>query len=372
MRKNSISVKIKKNGMKKKVIILYNKLFHYRIPIFNILAQYYDLTVVYSYPAKEEDVSQCQFNTIYVPIKKVGGLFFHKQSIKTLCKGFDVVIAYGQVTYVDYVKLSFVRRDYRLLSWSIGAPASYGRRYGEGSSTYYAIGDFIRKHFDALIFYSEKAKQMHIKRGFDEKQLFVANNTVKVEKIELNPIVKRNLLFIGTLYLEKGLLSLLNSYLEANETDNSIPKLIIVGGGEQLCLVKEWVKSNRLEEKIELLGPIYDRHEKARIFQQSLACISPDQAGLSVLESLGYGVPFITSKDAITGGESFNIHNNFNGILMDNVAVLKDIILDISNNREKYIKMGENAYSYYWKNRTPEIMAQGIQDAIEYTLTIKK
>lgn len=358
--------------MKKKVIILYNKLFHYRIPIFNLLAQNYDLTVVYSYPAKKEDVAQCQFNTIYIPIKKVGGLFFHKQSIKTLCKGFDVVIAYGQVSYVDYMKLAFGRRDFRLLFWSIGAPASYGRRYGEGSSTYYAIGDLIRKRADALIFYSNKAKEMHINRGFDEQQLYVANNTVKVEKIELNRVFKQNLLFIGTLYLEKGLQLLLNSYKEANNIDKSIPKLIIVGGGEQFSLVKDWVTTNHLEEKIELLGPIYDRQEKALIFQKSLACISPDQAGLSVLESLGYGVPFITSKDAITGGESFNIQNNYNGILMENVSELKDIILDISKDRDKYIKMGENAYSYYWTNRTPEIMAKGIEDAIEYSLTLKK
>lgn len=358
--------------MKKKVIILYNKLFHYRIPIFNLLAQKYDLTFVYSYPAKEEDLVQCQFKTIYVPIKKVGSLYFHKKSIKALCKDVDVVIAYGQVSYVDYMKLAFGRRDFKLLLWSIGAPASYGRRYGEGSSAYYAIGDFIRKRADALVFYSDKAKEMHINRGFDPKRLFVANNTVKVEKIELNPDLKQNLLFIGTLYLEKGLQLLLDAYKEANDIDNSIPKLFIVGGGEQFSLVKDWVLSNHLEEKIELLGPVYDRNEKAKIFQKSLACISPDQAGLSVLESLGYGVPFITSKDAITGGESFNIQNHYNGILMENVSELKDIILDISKDRDKYIKMGENAYSYYWTNRTPEIMAKGIEDAIEYSLTLKK
>lgn len=358
--------------MKKKVTILYNKLFHYRIPIFNLLAEQYDLTVVYSYPAKDEDISQYKFKTIYVPIKKVGNLYFHKQSIKALCKDVDVVIAYGQVSYVDYMKLAFGRRYFKLILWSIGAPASYGRRYGEGSSIYYAIGDFIRKRVDALIFYSDKAKEMHISRGFDANQLFVANNTVKVEKIELNAELKQNILFIGTLYLEKGLQSLLDSYKEANIVDSLIPRLIIVGGGDEFSLVKDWVVANHMEEKIELLGPIYDRNEKAKIFQKTLACISPDQAGLSVLESLGYGVPFITTKDAITGGESFNIQNNFNGILMESISELKDTILEVSRNRDKYIKMGENAYSYYWTNRTPEIMAKGIEDAIEYSLTIKK
>ena len=48
------------SNSKKKVLILYNKLFHYRIPIFNILADKYDLTVVYSYKANEKDLAQCK------------------------------------------------------------------------------------------------------------------------------------------------------------------------------------------------------------------------------------------------------------------------------------------------------------------------
>lgn len=354
--------------MKNKVIILYNKLFHYRIPIFNLLAQKYDLTVVYSYPAKEEDIAQCQFKTIYVPIKKVGSLFFHKQSIKGLCKEADAVIAYGQITYVDYMKLAFSRRNYKLLFWSIGAPASYGRHYGEASSIHYAIEDFFSKRADALIFYSEKAKEMHIGRGFDKDMLFVANNTVEVEKVDLTPNLKQNLLFIGTLYLEKGLQDLLEAYKAANEISPNVPVLKMIGGGQQLSIVKDWIKKHGLSNKIELLGPIYDPQKKAELFKHALACISPKQAGLSVLESMGYGVPFVTEKNAITGGEAFNIQSGVNGIMMENLSELKDVILDISNNREKYLLMGEKAYEHYWNYRTPENMSRGVEDAIEYVL----
>ena len=92
------------------------------------------------------------------------------------------------------------------------------------------------------------------------------------------------------------------------------------------------------------------------------------QAGLSVLESMGCGVPFITSENAITGGESFNIQHGVNGILMKNLGDLKNIILDISKDTSKYIKMGERAYRHYWECRKPQDMAQGIINAIEYTL----
>ena len=123
---------------------------------------------------------------------------------------------------------------------------------------------------------------------------------------------------------------------------------------------------NGLQDKIEMKGAIYDVHEKAKVICRAIACVSPFQAGLSVLECLGYGVPFVTCKDAITGGELFNIQNGKNGVLLDDAGELKDVILDMTNNKRKYIIMGENGYSYYWKYRTPEIMAQGLIDAIRF------
>ena len=51
---------------KKKVLVLYNKLFHYRIPIFNLLAEKYDLTVVYSIDSKFNP-DEVRFKTIQIP-----------------------------------------------------------------------------------------------------------------------------------------------------------------------------------------------------------------------------------------------------------------------------------------------------------------
>jgi len=94
--------------------------------------------------------------------------------------------------------------------------------------------------------------------------------------------------------------------------------------------------------------------------------ISPDQAGLTVLQSFGYGVPFVTHKDAITGGERLNIVNGENGILFDSFDEITDIIKDCSQNPEKYIEMGKNAKKYYNENRTINHMVSGFIDAIDF------
>ena len=171
----------------------------------------------------------------------------------------------------------------------------------------------------------------------------------------------------------KSLPILLEAYKEAYRQNKELVHLNIVGGGQPLPDVKKWVEENQMGEVIHVLGPIYDNEKKADIFQRSLACISPKQAGLSVLESMGYGVPFITDLNAITGGEAFNIKNGENGLRIENLDVDKmtAIVLDITVNKEKYIEMGNKAYEHYWTLCKPSDMAQGQLAAINYVINKK-
>ena len=160
----------------------------------------------------------------------------------------------------------------------------------------------------------------------------------------------------------------MENYKSALAIDKTLPVLNIIGGGEEFETVQTWINVNNMEKNIILHGPIFDVAQKAKFFQKAFACISPEQAGLSVLESMGYGVPFITGKDSITGGERLNITHGVNGVLLDNINQLQEIILDISKFPEKYIIMGQNAQDYYRRCRKPLDMANGLFDAIQYVL----
>ena len=354
---------------KPKVLILYNKLFHYRIPIWNLLANECELTVAYSYPAKEEDIKLCDFKTLYLPVVEIGRFVIHKENIYKLAKGFDVVICYEQASYLKYSSLAFRKsRPFKLIYWSLGAPASYKRKYGEANWFYYFVEDNIIKRGDAYVVYTPYAKQLGKNRGYNSDGIFVANNTVKVIREEYSSKGRENILFIGTLYLEKGLSQLLFSYKDAFQQNTAVPKLQIIGGGDEYEQIKKWINDNGLAEKIVMMGPIYNEEKKAELFAHAIACISPLQAGLSVLESMGYGVPYITSENAITGGEAFNIEHNVSGLRYPEDTKLTDVLLDITLCPEKYLSMGMKAYNHYWTNCTPEIMASGLQQSIEFVL----
>ena len=86
---------------------------------------------------------------------------------------------------------------------------------------------------------------------------------------------------------------------------------------------------------------------------------------------MGYGVPFISTKNAITGGELFNVHNGIDGVVMESEDELSAVVRDIAEHPQKYVTMGEKAKEFYDENRTPKHMAQGFWDAIQYVIKKK-
>lgn len=363
-----------KSVKKIKVLVLYNKLFHYRIPIFNLLAERYDLTVAYSLGKDGDIPSNVKFKTIHLDYYKCGRFILQKANMYKFCSNYDAVLLYGEIAWLKNTYLTLrTNRPFVIIPWSIGVSASYNHSF-DRKTIWSIFTYFIKRRADALVFYSDYPIKKYLDKGFSRDMLFVANNTVEVHQSSSDECVinKDSILFIGTLYMQKGIAFLLEEYLKAYNINNSIPTLNLVGGGKELDLVHMWVKKHNMEHKINVCGPIYDLKEKSNYFARAYATFSPIQAGLSVLESMGYGVPFVTTKTAITGGEIFNIENGINGILLDDCMQIHNVILDIASNPSNYIALGKNAQNHYKTSRKPIDMANGLSEAIEYAYFNKK
>ncbi len=351
-----------------KVIILYNKIFHYRIPVWNELAKLCDLTVTYSQgDGKVPNNMEVNFKIMYLPARNLKGILLQITNIRKLCRNYDAVIAYGNIAWLKYSTLPWFNKT-PVIYHTIGVSASYGKGFDEHKN-WDRIRSFFYSRADALAFYTDYPIKKYERMGIPKERMFVAPNTVAVSKIKAN-VKKNTILVIGTLYREKGIQLLLDVYKELRPSCN-LPLLNIIGTGPDYETIKKWIQDHKMQDLIVLRGAIFDIDEKARYFAQALACISPKQAGLSVLESMGYGVPFVTAKNAITGGEIFNVHNGVDGIIMESENDLLVVVRDISEHPEKYLSMGEKAKEFYDNNRTPSHMAQGFWNAIQYVLNKK-
>ena len=350
----------------KKVLFLTGKLQHYRIPIFNLIVKNYNINLTVAHSGEKMNDGSFLFIELILKERKIGPIIIHDNSLFNLCNSYDVVVAMFYLQRISFMKLVFIKdRKFKIIYWGIGVKASQKSKFDQPTILNY-FRYYIANKSDAMIFYSNYAKEKYISKGVINNKLFVMNNTVSISSVIKNQIQKHNIIFVGTLNKSKKIFRLLSNYRNTCEKYKNYPMLEIVGNGKEFVKVQKWISKNSIDEKIILHGSVFNEIELEIIFNRALVCISPGQAGLSVLKSFGYGVPFITSNDAITGGERLNIENGINGVLLNSRYDLKKVLVDIYFNPEKYIKMGNNAKKFYYDHRTPEQMAQGFIDAINY------
>jgi len=358
--------------MKKATVVIYlHQIRHYRIPIYRVLSKNFKITLITKDQTQVDLYKDEPFIVVYIPIIIVGPFLFHKINLHKFSSKFDVAIGLMNLRCLDILSLSLnLSLKTKLILWGIGVSASYEKNFDENTKL-----DFLRfwlfKKADALLFYTNYPVKKYVENGFRKDSLFIANNTVEVIETSNkdNSLIRDKLLFIGSLYPQKGINELLESYLSAFKSIGDIlNKLYIIGEGEEYDRIKNFIKVNNLNNQILLEGAIYDQKTLKDYFLSSILCISPKQAGLSVLMSMGYSSCFVTKFDAITGGEILNIKNNETGIIYNRDKELSEIIIRANDNPDKFIEIGKNAKHYYLKNRKPEHMAKGIEDAINFAL----
>lgn len=347
--------------IKKKVLLGYNYILHYRIPLFNLLAKKYDLTVLHS--GKEALTSNKLYKELIVPSKKVGPFQFQKGLLKEVNKEeYNVVILLFDVRWIyTIISIYFYNKKAKLILWGAWLTES-------------AIANKIRfaltKRADKSIFYTEKSRVDFVNKGVEDFKTIVANNTFDVgPRIKsYENLIKNRLLFVGSLDARKQNVELINAF---NNVLGKIPKnivLTVIGDGLEKDKLINLVDKLNLNERVEFTGRIEDPTVLKDYYKESILSVSYGQAGLSVLQSFGYGVPFLTKINAISGGEKTNIRNKENSLFCeDNITSLENSLISTCNDIDNARLMGKRAYEYYSKYCTIENMCQGFIDAIENT-----
>lgn len=349
------------NNEKIKVIIIGSETInHYRVELFNLLSDTYDVTI--AHPG--EPVTNAKFRQVKIDRQYLGSFISLKKL--PLLSNFQVVIFPFNIRIVTLYKLFLSRQKYRLLLFGIGVSASYANGY-DAKKRFDFIRRFFIKRSDGAIFYEHYPVTKYQSHSIDPCKLHVAYNTVIPPSLfQFSKKTFENFLFIGTLYKQKKIHDLLDAYLSLyKKIGSSIPKLEIVGDGEEYATVENWIHKNRLADKILLHGKLTDEEQLMPVFYRALVCISPGQAGLSVQKCFSYGTPFVTTKKAITGGELFSIIDRVNGFLYDgSVADLTNIMYSIWNGEIDIKEVSRKAHLFYTNFRTPEIWLAAFKKAI--------
>lgn len=340
--------------------ILDHRLMHYRVSFFEqLVARGYKVYVMHTGKVLEGKHS---FSQVRVGFKKFWGMEYRK--LPNL-SSFDIVVHMQNLRILNLWLLTLNPfKTYKVIHWGIGTSSAKGLSSRKSISSF--LRNFLAKFSSAQILYSSFPLELFSKKV--RAKTFIANNTIEnLFAADFSNSPKDSVLFIGTLNHRKGVDVLIRAFLKY--LDDYGPKQIkvlnIIGDGPMKEELYRIAKSSPCGSSVVFVGNVEDDVRKQKYFQTAAICISPNQAGLSILESFSYGVPFLAFNNCISGGEHFNITNGVNGYLINQEDEIVDILGNLDNTSEQARFLGRNAFEYYHRNRRMSHMVDSFANVFD-------
>lgn len=361
--------------MKKKILIFQPKIQHYRLPLFDIINNKYDLKVLGV--TNDGEAINGGYRNYFEHIKYFNffGVHFWSSLIKPIIRNKpDIVIITASPRNYSAWIIPIISKllNFKVIGWSkINSDESNQNII---KKKFKAI--FYSK-FDRLILYGEKSKKELKKISLTNNKIYIAPNTIdtnfyknnklfvdenntKLKKLYKLNNIKNKFLCIGRMINEKRHIDIINAW-KSSKLDKTKSKLIFVGTGPNYKRIKDEIlhdKSILLVGKVPWgLDYVWLSICNFTVFGGAigLAC---QQAFLMKCLVIA---PYEDSSDS-----EFLI-NNVNSVLYkkENVKELSKIFETVINPLRNNDKLILEAHRYIIKERNIENMAKKFDEVIE-------
>lgn len=349
--------------MESVLILMDMPLFPYRIYAYNELASRgYDLTVM---SVNDEDCSYnipLHFKHIRCKTKKLKSFYkvigFNAIDLESC----DYIIVDPNLRCLSFYKMLFGHKyDRKLLGWG----------HFRGCTTGNKIASIVRYKFSrklqALIFYDSQTRDTYVRKGFDPKKLFVANNTQYVNPLTVHLGESKDyFLYVGRIQARKSIDVAIRAFAQfIKYNPESTVTFKIVGGGDSNSL-EELCEELKISERVYFEGPQYDEYKLGDIFAHAIAYVSPEQVGLGVLHSFAYGVPVLTCTGRKHGVEFGNCDETNSMLTSYDVNAIAKAMTELYVNPQLQESLSKTAYRHYNEKCTIQRMVDGIDDALKF------
>lgn len=312
-----------------KVMFLQNYFLHYRVDFYEELAKYFDVIVAHCGTRLDTKIKQTileKKNCLNLSIIPDLDNVINEESP-------DVIVSMFDLHYPQYIfTKSF--RGRRQIFWGLD----------NGSSSYI---DFIKKILintlqKPVVFYSETVSDRW--KTQINVPTIVAQNSVLIEpRYVCYNLSRVRFINVGALAKRKRNDLLLKAYEMLPKRIKNATRITLVGEGSERLYLEKLAHDLKIAHKVDFLGHIEDREILSNLYNTSIASISLGQAGLAVVKSIGFGVPFITHRTAITGGEIYGVIPNKTGYLLQEkyedanlISELRNVLEDAWQKRKNY------------------------------------
>lgn len=341
------------------ILVIQGWLPHYRLELFNALAAIENVAVVHSGEPARRDGDL--FEEVVLPVKPLGP-FMLQQGILDVIEARQprAIIAMFDVRWVNTVRAMY--RFDRRLKW-----VWWGLDRGRSDWATKVKLLFARRP-NPIVFYNEVTRAAFSSDLGPRVPLFVANNTFHVpNRAECfrNP-VKNRIINVGSLEARKENGVTIRVLKKICDDTGADIRFSLIGDGPDRATLTALVAELGMQDRVELVGRIDAPSELARYYAEAIASVSFGQAGLAVLQSMAFGVPFLTKENAVSGGEKHNISDGETGIIVkDDPVALEAALRRLFADPDAARRLGEAAYHYYSEAATVENMVANFVKAID-------
>jgi len=215
----------------------------------------------------------------------------------------------------------------------------------------------IKNIITPSIFYKNKL----IEDGIQEDKIKAIHNFINLEEYNLKVEDEGYALYSGRLAKEKGILNLVEAFLNLiinNKNNDKLKniKLYIAGNGPEKENIEKTIKENKLEDKIILLGYLNQKDLKEYTRKCGFLVIPSiwyENGPYSVIETQSIGKAIIGAN---IGGIPEMVINNENGLTYkyNDVKELEEKMKRLFSDIELREKFGNNAKKFANKEYSPE------------------
>lgn len=353
----------------KTVLLICNKVPHYRVSVYNYLHRRFlecgwEFKVA-SNAMQRESKLQVKFDFREIEFK----FLKYRQLINEIKP--DVVLFHLHLKYrifwslIHWLKLKQVP----VICWTKGANLDRAE-----SKLRYHLFNYAHSLSDALILYSEK-QTCYIKPR-NRHKIFAANNTVNFEdypeiketreqiKAEFNIPFEKVVLFTGTMGIDgerKKVDHLIEIFRKLDRPDIG---LVLVGGG-----MSDDRKARLNPKNTRYLGQIHDAKnlQISKLFKAADIFVVPGHVGLGLNQAFYWGLPAIT-EEGLQPPEIQYLKPGHNGFMVgeNDLPGLKEKMLYLLDNDTVRTEFSRNAREDILKDASIEGMFLGFRKAVEF------
>ncbi|PQJ31516.1 hypothetical protein BST92_06060 [Nonlabens arenilitoris] len=200
----------------------------------------------------------------------------------------------------------------------------------------------MRSLASEIIVYTEQQKE-ELKLKMPQKKITAAPNAVLFKNemscdtaTEVNDII-----YVGRLIADKKPLLLYHGFKKVLKELPEATKLVIIGNGPERAKLLELSKKDGIEHRVFIPGEVTKASLLKEYYKKSLVSASPGYVGLSITQSLGYGVPMIIARDENHSPELEAVKDGFNAKFFNSndEDSLAQGLISFFENKEKWLKL---------------------------------